>query len=196
MLHGKDVAFVSIHFEQEVGIVDAVHFEPGGVLFDGEKVFEFFEVVEVFYNVVVFLAIKDGLAREVALDHVLDAAVITQQSQLDDVVREFLPLHRAVTIHIDLFEQFDKCQGYLYVLLRVRPIEIQVFQHDTQKLLDSETLLLLLKAFLNDMHLLLVQHLQDVSFSQLLLELGFVRTILVHSAVAKLKYLIPSWTER
>lgn len=133
------------------------------------------------------LAVDDCLAWKVALNHVLEATVVAQQSQFDDVVRKFFPLHGAIAIYVDLLEQFNKCKGYLHMVLLIRPVKVEVFEHHAQKLFYSEALLLLLEALLDYYHLLLVQHLHNVCLSELLMNLGRLRAVFVHATVAQRK---------
>ena len=49
------------------------------------------------------------IAQEVVLDHILKATVISEQSQLDDMITKLLPFHGLVTIDIYFFKEIDKC---------------------------------------------------------------------------------------
>lgn len=129
VLQVKNCAFMCIHFIEQTGVVDIVDFEPRALLFKHEDVLELFEVIEPFHPDLVFLLVDDPLGREVALDDILEGPVVPEQSQLDDVVAELLPLHCLVPVDIHLLKEVDECQGQFMFESLALLVIVQVLQH-------------------------------------------------------------------
>lgn len=96
------------------------------------------------------------------------------------MVAKLLPFHRLIPIDIHLLEEVDKGKGKLQLELGVVPIVVEVLQHYRYELINRQALVVLLEALLYHRHLLLVQHLQDLSLSDLV-RLPVPALLLVHS---------------
>lgn len=77
-----------------------------------------------------FFLVHESVTQKIAFDEVFEAPVVSKETQLDDVVGEFLPLHGSVAIDIDFLEQFDESQRHLHLELFVVFIKVQMFQHN------------------------------------------------------------------
>lgn len=53
------------------------------------------------------LPVDNLIADEIALDDVLEAAVVAQQAQLDDMIAELFPLHCLIPVDVHLLEEVD-----------------------------------------------------------------------------------------
>lgn len=171
---------MSVDLVEQRCTIGIVYLEPGALLLDEEDILQFFEVVEVLDACLMLLSIDHLVADVVVLDDILEAAVVAEQAELDDVVAELLPLHRLIAVDVDLLEEVDQREGELQLEFGVVPVVVEVLQHDRNELIDGQTLVVLLEALLYHSHLLLVQHLQDLSLSDLVRFL-VPALLLVHS---------------
>lgn len=55
-----------------------------------------------------FFSVYDLVADEIIFDNILETSVISQKSELDDMVAKLLPLHCLVSVDVDLFEEVDE----------------------------------------------------------------------------------------
>lgn len=130
VLDSQDASFMGVNFVHQIRIVGIVNLEPGRVLFDWEQALELLEIVHVLDVVFVFFLVHESVTQKIAFDEVFEAPVVSKETQLDDVVGEFLPLHGSVAIDIDFLEQFDESQCHLHLELFVVFIKVQMFQHN------------------------------------------------------------------
>lgn len=78
MFDSENTAFVSVHFVQEIRIVNSVHLESRRIFLYTEQILELLEIVQAFNVILVFLLIDNSLAWIVAFDQVLEAPVVSQ----------------------------------------------------------------------------------------------------------------------
>ena len=84
-----------------------------------------------------FLFVSHLLAWKVGFNYIFEATVIPQQTQLDDMVAELLPLHGLISINVNLFEEIDQRKGEILLQLGVLIIVLEVLQHDWDKLIQQ-----------------------------------------------------------
>ena len=106
--------------------------------------------------------IQDFVAGKIGFYYVFEAAVVAEESELDDVAAEFFPLHGLVAIDVDLFEEVDEGEGEFFFEFFVFGVVVEVLEHDGDELIDGEALFLLLEALLDENHFLFVEHLEDL----------------------------------
>ena len=77
-----------------------------------------------------FLPINNFIADEVIFDDIFEAPIISEQAQLDDMIAEFLPLHRLIAIDIDFFEKINEGECQFHFEFLVGAVVVEVFEHD------------------------------------------------------------------
>ncbi len=104
---------MSVDLVEQRCTIGIVYLESGALLLDEEDILQFFEVVEVLDACLVLLSIDHLVADVVVLDDILEAAVVAEQAELDNVVAELLPLHGLIAVDVDLLEEVDEREGEL-----------------------------------------------------------------------------------
>lgn len=54
-----------------------------------------------------FFSVYDLIADEIIFDNILETSIISEKSELYDMVTKLLPLHCFISIDVDLFEEVD-----------------------------------------------------------------------------------------
>lgn len=96
-----------INLIQQVSIIHIIYLEHRALLLDHEYIFQLLEVEQSLYTCLMLLLVDNSLWGIVVLDYILEWAIVSQQSKLDDVVAELLPLHGVVAVDVNLFEEVD-----------------------------------------------------------------------------------------
>jgi hypothetical protein len=63
----------------------------------------------------VLLSVDYLVADEIIFDDIFEGSVVPEQTQLDDVVAELLPLHALIPVDVDLLEEIYQCQGQFHL---------------------------------------------------------------------------------
>ena len=100
-----------IYLILETGIDAVINFEPRRLFFNQKQTLQLFKVVHIFDAHLMFLFVNDLVAGEVRFDHIFKTAVVSQQSQLNDMITELLPLHGLIPIDIHFLEEVDESQS-------------------------------------------------------------------------------------
>jgi hypothetical protein len=115
-----------------------------------------------------FLLVSYPFRWKVVFDYVFERTIISQQSQLYDMITELFPLHSLIAVDINLLEKVNQCQSYLMLKLFIFLVIIQMLKHAGYKVIHGQTFLPLLKPLLDQGHFLSMQHLQNLVLSYLL----------------------------
>ena len=70
------------------------------------------------------------ITYKIVLDNILKTSVVSEQTELDDVIAELFPLHCLVAIDIDLLEEIDEGQGEFHLQLLVGAVVVEMLKHD------------------------------------------------------------------
>lgn len=54
-----------------------------------------------------FFSVYDLIADEIIFDNILETSIISEKSELYDMVTKLLPLHCLISVDVDLFEEVD-----------------------------------------------------------------------------------------
>jgi hypothetical protein len=96
--------------------------------------FELLNIVHVFDLCIVLLRVLK-ITGIVIFDGIYERSVLPDHAKFDDVIREFLPLKRAIIVDIDLSEQLNELLDQLGLVGVLSP---EVVEHDFEELLERE----------------------------------------------------------